>query len=117
MKIDKKTRKAIEISIEKWKGIAEFGLREYTAEYRDYIEPYIKYICNCPLCDIYMDNMVDRGGYPEGRADCEGCPLNTKDIFCILDHSPYHKWYKSRTAKTASKYAQQLVNILEGFLK
>ena len=107
MKIDKKTRKAIEISIEKWKGIAEFGLRDCTKEYADYIEQYSEHICHCPLCDIYIESVEA----------CKGCPLNTKSTCCTLKCSPYHKWHKSKTSKTASKYAQQLVDILKGFLK
>lgn len=103
---DKETIKAIKLSIKKWKGLAENGFKHDTYEYWKYIKSYTKYHCECPLCELLLNE------------SCEMCPLMYQTgNHCANSKSYYYKWRESRFSRTASKYAQKIVEALEECLK
>ena len=70
--MDKKTREALEASIEKWKRNTRVRTQENFLT-----SPY-----DCPLCELFY-----RG------EDCPGCPVSAKTGVGNCDLTPYEKAY------------------------
>lgn len=68
--MNKRTLKALEGSIEKWRQIAYENGKDYGTE-------------NCPLCKMFFIN---------GSRDCTGCPVRDKTGRMLCHGSPYEAW-------------------------
>jgi hypothetical protein len=85
----KKTLKALEGSIKKWKKIsAGKGLDLGTI--------------NCPLCQIFYRRKGD-------FAHCEGCPVKKKTGKTCCYGTPYERWWKHRADKHS--WEQELISL------
>ena len=70
--MDKKTRKALEGSIQKWQDIAD---RKIADEGSD----------NCPLCKVFLNSKPDEFG-------CTGCPVAQDTGEMVCRGTPYYAW-------------------------
>lgn len=106
MKLTKK--KAKELSLIKWKWLAETGsslngfLREHELR-----EQFDKLWANCPLCEIYGDRILD-------EIHCKKCILYKKENCCFDDDSLYHQYQDKKCVKN-KKIAQKIVDIIESW--
>ena len=102
------TKKALELSIEKWEWIANNnGDQEGLSK----ALPHLKKLwAECGLCEKYHKRITK-------LEHCKNCPLNTKDKgYCMSPNHPYGIWCENETKANAKavlnlikqKYASHL---------
>lgn len=108
MRLTKK--KAVEITKELWEWCAKTGEdKEQWPRWKEYGD----FDADCPLCEY-------TGRYTFGR--CRYCPLQgmwtpTSGSDCANTGSPYLMWDTSHNKKDRKKYAQQIVDLCDRWLK
>lgn len=85
-RMNKKTAKALEGSIEKWKAIVA-GTGTDEGHY------------NCPLCALFFYD------------DCAGCPVMKKTGFGSCSNSPYDDYCQNPTRARAKKELAFLISL------
>ena len=101
-------KKAIQLSIELWKFLADTGLEkedwpefEYDENDDEFIYQGKNIASGCFLCELTLED------------DCENCPYYEKFGHCNEDGTYYNLWESSTTKRKRKKYASQFLAQLE----
>jgi hypothetical protein len=85
----------------------------------DYIEIYDQSSTVCDYWYCYACLETKRANKKDN--ECESCPINWgtrfTDLKCLVYHSPYLNWEKSKMLKTRTKYALQMVELIKSTWK
>jgi hypothetical protein len=109
MKLTKK--KAIELSIKKWKYIVNRnGRSEFVTKYLPEIQNFYRY---CGLCELYqhtINNELSRCAKCPIRPDVQYFFLNESDG-CCQDGHPFHIWSHNKTKENAQAVLDLILSI------